>query len=410
MNIQFSSFRGITREDTFLKNLYFIFLTLHFGLFFAGFDADIPFYATVLIGIAYCFVKQRVKFNSVVFRLIGFMVVVFVSLMWTINYDATNIVYTVIKYVIGAVILYQVIESDKDIRWFFNTLLISATFVLINTIVNVGGFSGLYSVLLNGFRIGEDIGGINGIGQVLSMGFCLSFYRVLCLKKFRVGFLALSIVFFVAAVATGSKRALFIMLLFVFSVVFFKNRKNFLKLLLVTGVLIGAVLLIKNLPFMSFLSSRLDEFFSVLQGTNANEDSTDAMRMKLILHSFTLFFYSPIWGHGVDSTKLLNYKEFGIAYSTHNVYADIIANFGLLGILTFISIGISSVFNIIKNIRGSTHSISNSLAFLTSFYVSVIFMTNIASVSYQNSMLIYAFYIVLSRANEIISQKGGLQI
>lgn len=205
--------------------------------------------------------------------------------------------------------------------------------------------------LQSGQRLELDVantgeGGLNpnGYGILLNIAVLLSLYEIYINLSRRSGLLKyviFAICIAVIAIATyqivfflGSRQnQLWLMLTFI-GVSFLISQGRFSLERIVIGAFIGAFLL--GILFFLFRESpHLERVMSPVNVLVHGEDlsGSDATRINMIKRGFSLWLTSPIWGLGVEGYQIYS----GFATYSHNMFIEILVNYGLFGFCLFFS-------------------------------------------------------------------------
>ena len=195
-------------------------------------------------------------------------------------------------------------------------------------------------------RIGTFFGNQNDVARHFAF---LSIIFLSCFFEFKHRFLKW-LFFFPIVIAiyyillTGSISNALICISIFLLVPLFKLKKAYKFIYLAILIaLIALIFVILNLPSMAYFNKRLsniiNSFFGNIKG--AGVDNSTILRFKGALYGFELFFKNPIFGNGYSSV----YRNYVIM--AHNNFAEIAADFGIVGILSYETI-ILSIFLKVK--------------------------------------------------------------
>ena len=129
----------------------------------------------------------------------------------------------------------------------------------------------------------------------------------------------------------GSKKSVIIFIIIIILFLLSMPKKYFKRQVILLPLLIfyfGATLITKFTNSDHFY--RFQSFYDSLFDNRSTDLSTDN-RLEMINLALERFWQSPIFGHGIDSFRILTKYP---SYS-HNNFAEILHNFGLIGFLTY---------------------------------------------------------------------------
>ncbi len=138
-------------------------------------------------------------------------------------------------------------------------------------------------------------------------------------------YLSLMPCFFYALILTMSRGAL--LALFVVAWMIFKKSKQKFMLFL-----IAIAIAITGWGVMTPLQK--DRYISLIDSDTVGAKTVDG-RLKGMGTEFELGFERPIFGHGVGTTQEARYHSYGGYYASHNMYAELIIEIGLVGAFFF---------------------------------------------------------------------------
>ena len=137
-------------------------------------------------------------------------------------------------------------------------------------------------------------------------------------------------------------------LLFVFKSFRSANIVNSLaKLVTYLTVLIVGFIGILQLPMFSEILERMSSMVEAFTGTGG--DSSTIVRLMLVDIGWDLFHQSPLIGVGIHNPSVYTYSIFGIEnYYLHNNYIELLAGTGIIGVVTYYSMYVYLVYNMLR--------------------------------------------------------------
>lgn len=201
-------------------------------------------------------------------------------------------------------------------------------------------------------RIGTGFVNTNTIGVCTSISMCLGIYYTLFCesvkrKIYKIGFAIASIICFIMAMASGSKKSFIIMLTFWIAVFVYKQigSKDILKGIKYLLIFICAIFiitsLIQNMTIFSGIATRMNSFLSFVQIGQGG--ASDVERFSFIAQGLRYWMKSPLWGNGLGSSV------YYMGMYAHNNFVEILMSLGLLGFYVFYCPIISTITKYIKN-------------------------------------------------------------
>lgn len=199
-------------------------------------------------------------------------------------------------------------------------------------------------------RIGTGFVNTNTIGIYTSISMCLGIYYAVLNKEiksllYKFIFLGGSIVSFVMAMASSSKKTFIIMFTFWVCIFVYKQigSKNFVRgikyLVIFILITITMVYLIQNITIFSGIATRMKSLFSFLEVGKGGVSEVE--RASFISQGIQYWLQSPIWGNGLGSSV------YYMGMYAHNNFVEILMSLGILGFLFFYYPIVSTIKNYI---------------------------------------------------------------
>ena len=127
-------------------------------------------------------------------------------------------------------------------------------------------------------------------------------------------------------------------------VLFKENRKSFFKILFLVGIIIGVAIWVKDLVLGNdYLLRRVED---TLEGDSSGRDVIYAALWNMWSESNTLLKY--IFGYGYDGTITYSYMH----VRAHNDWLEIVVNFGVVGVVCYISVFVALLRMYLKHSKG----------------------------------------------------------
>ena len=181
--------------------------------------------------------------------------------------------------------------------------------------------------------LGSYFDNVNNIGTYFSIGSTLFLYLSLSSKN-KVGWLLIipSLIMLVLGLFTGSRHFIITTgVAYISTVIVVFKRKKWLVLLIVVCV-IALFFLMLRLPQLAAIKERIDRGITTLFGIgNAKYDSSSVQRTIWPQYGFQLGARHMLFGYGAEGYSIYS----GVGTYSHNVYSEIVCNFGLLGLIIF---------------------------------------------------------------------------
>ena len=253
----------------------------------------------------------------------AFTAYAFASVLWSVEHGSALVsAIGLVVNVLGVTIVWMALQNGARLR----VLAIAAA---VGASVQ-GGVALVQTYALGASRSAGLVGNANALAIQLSM---TAFLLLLVLGRERWAQIAALALFVVATVTSGSRKMLFVWLAYALLLL------EQLRFRLKRSSLTTAALLML-LPFLAWgvieyggaVTEPLSEltFYQRLEGTLEGRET--GTRSGMIVEALRLWWERPIAGYGIDQFRYAN-RLYG-TYS-HNNYTEMLANFGVLGLLAF---------------------------------------------------------------------------
>jgi putative inorganic carbon (HCO3(-)) transporter len=270
------------------------------------------------------------------------------------------------------IILAIVYSVQKQIHW---KRIVWIVIISVTMMAALGAYqvvTGNFDATFSGFamvtpdedqmRLSGPVGDPNFFGQILSAVMTLVLYRFFTEKNLLLRVAAgISTLLIIFAIINTYSRGAFVAMLLVFTLTVIERGVNIKKIILISVMILFVIPLL--MPFLPKGFSERMQTLSVFTSEDAtvHEDASFKGRSSEMLSGLLMFLDSPFLGIGIG-----NYEEayhdyavkLGLEHRTerrqaHSLYVEIIAETGLLGLVTFAAI-ITSLFMGFKQIRRQT--------------------------------------------------------
>lgn len=300
----------------------------------------------------------RVHKEIVIFAL--FVVYCWISLLWA-KYNRNQSVSFMLMMVVFMTLACNAFQTEEDCIFLLKANIWASVILSIYTPLSYG-FSNYIYAMLNGMRMGAEVGGENTVGICTAMAIVMALGVYLFERK-KIYLAAMVSMLFISF-STGSRMALLtlisgvLIMLFIYYHMTSRDKvKSFCKIILLSvSVLAIGYFILKSVPMFHRLFVRFDEMIQVLLG---NLDSTEGIgenriRTILIREGLRAFKESPIFGIGYNNGRyLVDFRGTG-SYSLHNNYVDVLCGGGIIGFTIFYSLYAVLSVKLIRRIKNNS--------------------------------------------------------
>lgn len=240
------------------------------------------------------------------------------------------------------------IDSERKLKIYMTTFLASQFFRILEPLYLhlTDGYWGSQTYIGDGEMMerlaGSPYDVINPNGLAFVIVSVLPFFHYLSLSsspKVKMLYLLALPVLLYTLVLTASRSG-FLALVVILLVIFMKSRRK-LTLAIIIGVAAVAI-------FSSLTDIQKERYFSITQKDARGAESAKG-RIEGIFESFKVAMNKPIIGHGLGTSLEATFNAIGVAQPAHNLYAEIMQELGLFGLLIFLFF----IGSIISNFRTS---------------------------------------------------------
>lgn len=190
---------------------------------------------------------------------------------------------------------------------------------------------------LSSTRLGGDFDNVNAIGFYFAIAFTLSLYISLFYKrKLELLYLLSAIFFFALGLFTGSRAFLISVLGSGLVILFFKLKKHLFIFFAIVTTFIGIFIIIVNTDIqgLGFLKEQFERTLYTLFGIGQSKvDTSTIQRVLWRDYGYYLGEKNLLIGYGCDGFSVYS----GIGTYSHNNFAEVICDFGLIGFVLFFS-------------------------------------------------------------------------
>jgi len=266
------------------------------------------------------------------------VMLMFAKLYTTAPASEVDIVFNgYISMIIVISVITLVVDDENDIKFLLKAFAVTGLAQCIY-MLSVYGIDTIYVISQGGerIRIGDEVSNSNTVGISFAISYIISLHFFLNEKMpfyKKILYIILIVVGFVFGLLSASRKALILLLVGSFAILYLKNSgKNIVKSIL--GILLASIVvyilydLISSHSMFETVNDRFTALVEGLQGKSKLDHSSD-QRFYMIETGWNAFKESPFFGKGLYAS--FNYFE---TYS-HNNFIEILMNTGVVGFLIF---------------------------------------------------------------------------
>ncbi len=353
--------------------------------------------------------EKKIIIPSYCFVLLNFVAYNYVSQMWAwYPHLVMNHVVSLAAGVITCFIMVNYFMKTKSVGTILNTIALAGIALSVYVVISYGGLSAFYEQatgVVAATRLGGDIANPNSIGMAAAYSIIVLIYFALYKKKYMC-YLFSAIPFIVMA-ASGSRKALLIVIIGFIMLVYLKQNKEqgIVKLvkLFWWGLIAFAVIsVLLNLEIMASVKERMETLFNLFSDSGGSVDKSVLARKTMIEIGFEQFKETPLFGIGLGNSYALNQYKMGKFVYLHNDFIEMAVNNGFVGLVLYYGVLITLLNKHVKLMKKCADT-----EIIISFVILFIFLImNVANVSYYGGIRTYAYMTLWISVVEIYERRG----
>ncbi len=246
-----------------------------------------------------------------------------------------------------------IINTENRLKIFMYTFILVQTIRVIEPLYLhvTEGYWGSYASMQNWeymYRLAgapHDIINPNGLAFVILTVIPFVYYLSGLSVVNRIYFIMITPALIYALMLTGSRSGMIGIIAIAIMIVCYSKKK-----LMLLGVMVTlAVILVINMP-----EAMKDRYISIIDPSTSHSGTAEG-RVSGIIDDIELSLRRPVFGHGLG-TSLEAGAHYGNRYQiSHNLYAEILIELGIMGLIIFISY----IWHIVKNMINTAKIIEN---------------------------------------------------
>lgn len=288
--------------------------------------------------------KIRLYTKGYFFYIISFTVFCTLSRIWAKDPSlAVSKVNSLIFILLAAIPVVLCIYEWRDIDMLLKVIMYGGYIVCLYMIVRYG-LRGILSILSNSSRLTNEVINANSLGMCTAYSLVINLYFIIYDQlKIRDLFM---IPAFVVLAASGSRKAILIVIAGTFGVFVLKNTdykrtlRNIARVILISFVVVALIFVLSRLPVFAVITRRMMNLVSLLQGNETRSTSDAWIRLAYNALGIQLFKQHPVLGIGIANANLYTSAYYGHNHYLHNNYIELLACGGLVGFFIYYSVWI----------------------------------------------------------------------
>lgn len=195
-------------------------------------------------------------------------------------------------------------------------------------------------------RLGTDlVGNANILAAMLMVSAIYAFWLLVYTKNSlwkKIILIGCVVLIYYGMFLSGGRKYIFIPLIFLYIILFFKTdnkgRKHLIRnTVIVAALLVLVIYIIMNVPSLyDVIGQRLENLIYFIEtGRILREGGAEELRAKMIEIGWNAWPESPLLGHGFDSFKYYNVQITGRFFYSHNNFIELLYNLGIAGFIVY---------------------------------------------------------------------------
>lgn len=340
----------IRKGKNLIESLIWI-LTVALLSSFSVFNAE-TFGRYILIGVTFLMIllsaadnDGKIYLHFGMFQLMTglFAIFVFFSAVWAWNpSDAIGMGSTIVQIIICMTVFYSYFLRKGDVDSLISAVM-WAGYVVAFYITFTMGFSEILAGIDSGNRLDSEVDNINTLGMLSATSVVITIYY-LVFKKSRNILAIISAVFgVVMTAASGSRKALVMLILGALLVFLFKYVSNdiFMSIIKIAVFAVVAFFVVRwflSLPIFSVVEERMQTMINSFLDNGGKVDHSTWIREQYQIIGINQFKETPILGIGIGNSHFLTSRYFGKDTYLHNNFVELLSCGGIIGFTIYYSI------------------------------------------------------------------------
>ena len=400
-----------TRTEIFIFFLTWWFITSTVVLEHSGIGTYVLLVCSLLI-----LVCSNLKLEIYIFHVmvLQFCLYCYATVFWAMNGRASLEVSNMIfRYLLMIFILYSYYQKKKDITILFKILMWAGYFTTFYSYVVHGNSILVAAEGQETRRLIHSFANVNNIGMIVATSIIIHAYFYLFEKKTKTILFAIPALYVVAA--TQSRKALIMVVVGVgllYITKYLRNSKQpgdlrpYIKIIGFISFFTLAIFLLARYGPFEGLTTRMEGLWASVTG-EGEEDASSALRKMYRKIGWIQFGRTPLAGIGINNARILTGRALDKDAYLHNNYAELAADGGSLGLLSYYIMFLYPLFKEFKYIK------RDSSALLVVIWIIIDFVNDWGIVSYFTvytyfKLMIYYLHLnTMRRKYPSLSKKRG---
>ena len=332
--------------------------------------------------------RESFRLDYTFFSLLLFVMYAALTSFWAVcDINVSSMVFTLLQLFGFYMIVRLNLTDEKDFRSILWAIYIGALAMCVYTLFFYGPGE-IFSRILVGKRIGQEINQVNGMGLYCTVLNVMTLYFVMYEKIYWcLAVLPLSVFIMLGA---GSRKSFLLMALALLLLFMFRSKKG----VVVRFLAVAAILLVGLYFILEFADResnyflfRIAQVFEIFQDDQAGlRDVSLSTRSDMMKYGMELFSDNPIFGYGPEQYEYFYSVLHGVRRPPHSTFIQILVGYGIIGFSLFYGIYVYVIAKLVGFIRKRR---KYSILILT---FAMVFLANDFGANMLNNKYMYLFF------------------
>ena len=262
-----------------------------------------------------------------------------ITALWSENSNnALSVSFAIIKMLICTTVIYTHYSKFESIEQITRAVMWAGYIVVIYSFVYYGPRQTMLMLVSSG-RLENAFANVNTIAMLAATSVMISVFFMAINKRINVLLIALDLISLLLILASGSRKALVLMIAGVIMIIMFKSAtKNVIKTVtrwIGLGIILFFVFVfLLSLPVFDSINVRMKGLVAFVTG-NGEMDNSAWVRQNYIRIGIEQFKKTPLIGMGMNNTYLISPQVVGKSTYLHNNFVELLAGGGIVGFILF---------------------------------------------------------------------------
>lgn len=272
-----------------------------------------------------------------------FAAFVFFSAVWAWNSgDAIQKGSTLTQIIICMTVFYSYFLRKGDVDSLISAVM-WAGYVVTFYITFTTGFSQIIAGIDSGSRLDTEVDNINTLGMLSATSIVITIYYFVFKKSKNIPMMISAVFGVVMTAASGSRKALVMLILGALLVFLFKYVSNdffisVIKIVIFAVVAFFVIRWLLSLPIFSVVEERMQTMINSFLDNGGKVDGSTRLREQFRILGMNQFRKTPILGIGMGNSHLLASLYLGKDTYLHNNFVELLSCGGIIGFTIYYSI------------------------------------------------------------------------